>query len=68
MINILNKLVEFFMSVKLQEEIEDEIESDQTITAPEDRRAPHIQQISEWWKYQGELVKDVNVRPKQTKF
>lgn len=68
MASILNKFVEFFMSVKLQEEIEDEIESDQMITAPEDRRVPHIQQISEWWKYQGELVKDINVRPRQTKF
>jgi len=65
--SILTRFVEFFMFAKLQEEIEDEIEYDRMIV-PDSQRSTCIQQISDSWKMQGEMLKDVDVRPNRTKF
>lgn len=66
MSGFLIEFVKFFMSTKLREEIEDELEIDTKMTNRE--RDDYIQQISDAWKRQGEISKDVDIRPIRYRF
>jgi hypothetical protein len=61
------EFVKYFMSAKLREEIEDEIEADREFVFSIERKIRN-KQISKAWVDQGKIFRMIDTRPTVTKF